>query len=186
MRLYDFFVLPTLLCGSETRNLTKVNLKQLEAARHRWQRKILGTVSGRTKSRMKNYARKRAQTPYKTHFEGTTFKTVGRVNRMETCRVPRYGRSQRNRSYMGELERSGSQSCTVEKEKERESIYIAQFTVRIGLLSKPSDMDHTFLSANYTIAVCYVVQCASYCARKYKGLRCLSITTKFRIWQTKD
>jgi len=44
MRLYDSLVLTTLLYSSETWNLIKENLKQSEAAHHRWQRKISETV----------------------------------------------------------------------------------------------------------------------------------------------
>jgi len=44
IRLYKSLVLSTLLYASETWPMTVVNMKKLEAAHHRWQRKILGVV----------------------------------------------------------------------------------------------------------------------------------------------
>ena len=41
-RLYRALVLTTLLYGAETWPMTKANMKKLEAAHHRWQRRILG------------------------------------------------------------------------------------------------------------------------------------------------
>jgi hypothetical protein len=42
IRLYNSLVLPTLLYGAETWSMTVANMKRLEAAHHKWQRKILG------------------------------------------------------------------------------------------------------------------------------------------------
>ena len=41
-RLYETLILSTLLYGSETWPITVANMKRLEAAHHKWQRKILG------------------------------------------------------------------------------------------------------------------------------------------------
>jgi hypothetical protein len=44
IRLYEALVLSTLLYGAETWPMTVANLKKLEAAHHKWQRKILGVI----------------------------------------------------------------------------------------------------------------------------------------------
>jgi len=44
IRLYESLVLSTLLYGAETWPMTVANMKKLEAAHHRWQRKILGVT----------------------------------------------------------------------------------------------------------------------------------------------
>ena len=45
-RLYRALVLTALLYGAETWPMTKANMKKLEAAHHRWQRRILGVTGG--------------------------------------------------------------------------------------------------------------------------------------------
>ena len=44
VRLYESLVLSTLLYASETWPMTVANMKKLEAAHHKWQRKILGVI----------------------------------------------------------------------------------------------------------------------------------------------
>jgi hypothetical protein len=44
IRLYDSLVLSALLYGAETWPMTVANMKRLEAAHHKWQRKILGVI----------------------------------------------------------------------------------------------------------------------------------------------
>jgi len=185
MRLYDFFVLPTLLCGSETRNLTKVNLKQLEAARHRWQRKILGTVSGRTKSRMKNYARKRTQTAYKSHFEGTTFKTVGPCKPhgdMQSTKVRRI-------SDLREIGLTWAKWQSVvhggKGKWKGEYLYSAIYSKHRPTLKALGHGSHIYIcQLSHTCLLCGPV-CFLLFAEVHRS-NCLNITTKFRIWQTRD
>jgi len=44
IRLYVSLVLSTLLYAAETWSMTVTNMKKLEAAHHKWQRRILGLV----------------------------------------------------------------------------------------------------------------------------------------------
>jgi len=64
IRLYESLVISTLLYGAESWPLSVTQMKMLEAAHHKFQRRLLGLLGG-TRSEMKTSERKLVQGNWK-------------------------------------------------------------------------------------------------------------------------
>jgi len=88
IRLYESLVMSTLLYAAETWPMTVANMKKLEAAHHKWQRKILG-VSWRDMITNEEI-RRRAQTEkLECILSRRRLRWLGHVHRMEKDRITR-------------------------------------------------------------------------------------------------
>jgi hypothetical protein len=88
IRLYEALVMTTLLYGAETWPMTVVNMKRLEAAHHRWQRKILGIV-WRDKIRNEEVRRRTGMEKLEDIIKKRRLKWLGHVHRMGQNKIPR-------------------------------------------------------------------------------------------------
>ena len=88
IRLYKAIVLSTLLYSSETWPMTVANLKRLEAAHHRWQRKILGITWG-DKIRNEEIRRRTGMEKIEEVMKRTRLRWLGHLHRMDEDRIPK-------------------------------------------------------------------------------------------------
>jgi hypothetical protein len=87
-RLHESTIVPTLLYDSETWNLKVTNMKKLEAARHRWLKKILG-ICWREKLRNEIVREKADQRLLTEIITEPRFRWFGHEVRTPTSRLPR-------------------------------------------------------------------------------------------------
>src|ERR1700733_5286816 len=88
IRLYKAIVLSTLLYSSETWPMTAANLRRLEAAHHRWQRRILG-VTWRDMIRNEEIRRRTGMETIEDVIKKTRLRWLGHLHRMEEDRIPK-------------------------------------------------------------------------------------------------
>jgi hypothetical protein len=88
IRLYEALVMSTLLYGAETWPMTVANMKRLEAAHHRWQRKILGIV-WRDKITNVEVRRRTCMDKLEDIIRRRRLQWLGHVHRMEQERIPK-------------------------------------------------------------------------------------------------
>ena len=88
IRLYEALVMSTLLYGAETWPMTVANMKRLEAAHHRWQRKILGIV-WRDKITNVEVRRRTGMDKLEDIIRRRRLQWLGHVYRMEQERIPK-------------------------------------------------------------------------------------------------
>ena len=88
IQLYEALVMSTLLYGAETWSMTVANMKRLEAAHHRWQRKILGIV-WRDKITNLEVRRRTGMDKLEDIIRKRRLQWLGHVHRMEQGRIPK-------------------------------------------------------------------------------------------------
>jgi len=88
IRLYEALVMSTLLYGAETWPMTVANMKRLEAAHHRWQRKILGIV-WRDKITNVEVRRRTGMDQLEDIIRKRQLQWLGHLHRMEQGRIPK-------------------------------------------------------------------------------------------------
>jgi exonuclease III len=86
IRLYESLVLSTLLYAAETWPMTVANMKKLEAAHHKWQRRILGVV-WRDKVSNELVRRQTGMAKLEEMIAKRRLKWLGHVHRMDDNRV---------------------------------------------------------------------------------------------------
>jgi len=86
MRLYESLIFSTLLYSAETWNMTVVNQKKLEAAHHRWLRKIL-RISWVDRVTNEDVKRRTVQESLKTVIRRRCLRWFGHIHRMSTSRL---------------------------------------------------------------------------------------------------
>ena len=86
MRLYESLILPTLLYSAETWNMTVVNRKKLEAAHHKWLRKIL-RISCVDRVTNEEVRWRTGQESLKTIIRRRRLRWFGHMHRMSTSRL---------------------------------------------------------------------------------------------------
>jgi len=86
MRLYESLILSTLLYSAETWNMTVVNWKKLEAAHHRWLRKIL-RISWVDRVTNEEVRWRTAQESLETIIKRRRLRWFGHIHRMSTSRL---------------------------------------------------------------------------------------------------
>jgi Reverse transcriptase (RNA-dependent DNA polymerase)/Endonuclease/Exonuclease/phosphatase family len=85
-RLYRALVLTTLLYGAETWAMTKANLKKLEAAHHRWMRKILG-VTWKDKIKNEDIRKRTLMEKLEDILKKTRMRWLGHIHRSNEERI---------------------------------------------------------------------------------------------------
>ena len=84
-RLYRALVLTTVMYGSETWPMTKTNLKKLEAAHHRWQRRILG-VTWRDKIKNEDIRKRTSMEKLEDMLKTSRLRWLGHIHRSDNER----------------------------------------------------------------------------------------------------
>jgi len=88
IRLYEALVLSTLLYGAETWSMSVSNTKKLEAAHHRWQRKILKT-SWKDMITNKTVRERTGQDTLESIVRERRLRWFGHIYRMDSNRIAR-------------------------------------------------------------------------------------------------
>ena len=86
IRLYRALVLTALLYGAETWPMTKTNMKRLDAAHHRWQRRILG-ITWKDKITNEEVRRRTALEKLEEMLKKTRLRWLGHVHRADEERI---------------------------------------------------------------------------------------------------
>src|SRR3984885_6340357 len=85
-RLYRALVLTALLYGTETWPVTKANMKKLEAAHHRWQRRILG-ITWKDKIRNEKIRKMTSLEKLEEMLKRARLRWLGHVHRANAERI---------------------------------------------------------------------------------------------------
>ena len=86
--LYEALVMSILLYGAETWPMTVANMKRLEAAHHRWQRKILGII-WKDKITNEEVRRRTGMDKLEDIIRRKRLQWLGHVHRMQQNRIPK-------------------------------------------------------------------------------------------------
>ena len=86
LRLYDSLILSTLLYAAETWPMTVANMKKLEAAHHKWQRKILG-ITWKDKVTNEEVRRRTGMVKLEDILRKKRLRWLGHLHRMENGRI---------------------------------------------------------------------------------------------------
>ena len=86
IRLYESLVLSTALYGAETWPMTVANMKKLEAARHKWQRKILG-ITWRDKITNDTVSERTGMQKMEDILRRKRLRWLGHIYRMDENRI---------------------------------------------------------------------------------------------------
>ena len=111
IRLYESLVLSTLQYGAETWPMTVVNSKKLEAAHHKWLRRILG-ITWKQKVTNEEVRKRTGMGNLLSILRRNRLRWLGHVHRMSSNRLPnRYynGRREKGKKEEEDLERIGRQ-----------------------------------------------------------------------------
>ena len=88
IRLYEALVMSILLYGAETWPMTVANMKRLEAAHHRWQRKILGII-WKDKITNEEVRRRTGMDKLEDIIRRKRLHWLGHLHRMQQNRIPK-------------------------------------------------------------------------------------------------
>ena len=88
VRLYDSLVLSTLKYGAETWSMTAANMKKLEAAHHKWLRRILG-ITWRDMVTNEEVRKRTGMGKIEDTLRKSRLRWFGHMHRMDTNRLPK-------------------------------------------------------------------------------------------------